>query len=92
VQNLFTRKVEISVQNHCFAVDMKTLPADQVKPYFINLNDQSNEGMIHTRLPIFSVQFHPEASPGPTDFTFLFKQYAALVRSRAPLECCGGVA
>ena len=89
VQNLFTRKVEISVQNHCFAVDLETLDPREVKPYFVNLNDRSNEGLIHTRLPLFSVQFHPEASPGPTDFTFLFEQFAAMVRSRAPLERCG---
>jgi carbamoyl-phosphate synthase small subunit len=89
VQNLFNKKVEISVQNHCFAVDMKTLDRDQVKPYFLNLNDGSNEGLIHGRLPLFSVQFHPEAAPGPTDFTFLFEQFAALVRNRAPLDRCG---
>ena len=88
VQNLLTGKVEISVQNHCFAVDMESLDPQQVKPYFMNLNDRSNEGLIHTRLPLFSVQFHPEASPGPTDFTFLFEQFAALVRNRAPLERC----
>jgi carbamoyl-phosphate synthase small subunit len=92
VQNLFTRKVEISVQNHCFAVDLKSLPEEEVKPYFVNLNDGSNEGLIHTRLPLFSVQFHPEASPGPTDFNFLFEQFAALVRKRAPLERCGAAA
>jgi len=86
VQNLFTRKVEISVQNHCFAADMKTLDGGLVKPYFVNLNDGSNEGLVHTKLPIFSVQFHPEAAPGPTDFTFLFEQFAALVRTRAPLQ------
>ena len=91
VQNLFTRKVEISVQNHCFAVDLKSLDEREVKPYFLNLNDRSNEGIHHTRLPLFSVQFHPEASPGPTDFTFLFEQFAAMVRSRAPLEACGAV-
>ncbi len=89
VQNLFTRKVEISVQNHCFAVDLKSLDPQQVKPYFVNLNDHSNEGLIHTRLPLFSVQFHPEASPGPADFTFLFGQFATLVRNRVPLEQCG---
>jgi carbamoyl-phosphate synthase small subunit len=89
VQNLFSRKVEISVQNHCFAVDMDTLDPSQVKPYFQNLNDRSNEGLIHTRFPLFSVQFHPEASPGPTDFTFLFEQFATMVRNRVPLERCG---
>jgi carbamoyl-phosphate synthase small subunit len=89
VQNLFTKKVEISVQNHCFAVDLASLDPREVKPYFLNLNDRSNEGLVHTRLPLFSVQFHPEAAPGPTDFTFLFEQFAAMVRSREPLERCG---
>jgi carbamoyl-phosphate synthase small subunit len=70
-------------------VDLESLDPAEVKPYFVNLNDQSNEGLIHTRLPLLSVQFHPEASPGPTDFTFLFEQFATLVRNRAPLECCG---
>jgi carbamoylphosphate synthase small subunit len=60
-----------------------------VKPYFVNLNDGSNEGLVHTRLPLFSVQFHPEAAPGPTDFTFLFEQFSALIRKRAPIERCG---
>ena len=65
------------------------LSTGDVKPYFINLNDGSNEGLVHTRLPLFSVQFHPEAAPGPTDFTFLFEQFAALVRNKAPLDRCG---
>jgi carbamoyl-phosphate synthase small subunit len=89
VQNLFNRKVEISVQNHCFAVDLESLPAGEVKPYFVNLNDGSNEGLVHTRLPLFSVQFHPEAAPGPTDFTFLFEQFSSLIRKRVPIERCG---
>jgi carbamoyl-phosphate synthase small subunit len=84
VKNLLNGKVEISVQNHCYAVDPQSLPA-AVKPYFINLNDQSLEGLVHTELPVFAVQFHPEASPGPNDFTFLFDRFAKMVRERKPL-------
>lgn len=84
VQNLHTGKVEISVQNHCYAVRLESLPSE-VKPYFVNLNDHSNEGLYHTELPIFTVQFHPEASPGPNDFTFLFDQFAQMLRQKGPL-------
>jgi carbamoyl-phosphate synthase small subunit len=87
VKNLVTGKVEISVQNHCYAVDPASLPK-VVKPYFINLNDQSNEGLIHEELPVFTVQFHPEAAPGPNDFTFLFDQFARMLKAKAPLPRC----
>jgi carbamoyl-phosphate synthase small subunit len=66
-----TNKAYITSQNHGFAVDNKTLGKDW-DPYFININDQTNEGMIHKRKPFFSTQFHPEASGGPTDTDFLF--------------------
>ncbi len=84
VKNLLTGKVEISVQNHNYAVKPGSLPRD-VKPYFLNLNDQTNEGLFHTRLPVFSVQFHPEAAPGPNDFTFLFDQFARMILENRPL-------
>lgn len=72
--DLTTGKCHITSQNHGYAVDASTLPAD-FKPYFINLNDQSNEGMIHVSKPIFSTQFHPEAKGGPLDSSYLFDKY-----------------
>jgi carbamoyl-phosphate synthase small subunit len=66
-----TDKAYITSQNHGFAVDNKTLGRDW-EPYFININDGTNEGMRHRRKPFFSTQFHPEASGGPTDTAFLF--------------------
>jgi carbamoyl-phosphate synthase small subunit len=71
VRNEETGRVEITTQNHGFAVDPTTLPAD-VKPSHINLNDQTLEGLKHTRLPVFAVQYHPEASAGPHDSRYLF--------------------
>ena len=85
VMDTRTNKVEISVQNHCYAVDTESLDAGTVKPYFVNLNDQTLEGIYHTEMPMFSVQFHPEAAPGPNDFTFLFDNFAKMIRSGQPL-------
>jgi len=66
-----TDKAYITSQNHGFAVDNKTLGKDW-EPLFININDQTNEGMKHKTMPFFSTQFHPEASGGPTDTDYLF--------------------
>jgi carbamoyl-phosphate synthase small subunit len=79
VRNDLTGKVEITTQNHGFAVDPATLPRD-VKASHINLNDQTLEGLRHTRLPIFSVQYHPEASAGPHDSQYLFAEFRRLMR------------
>jgi len=78
VRNQLTGKVEITTQNHGFAVDPTTLPAD-VELSHINLNDQTLEGMRHKRLPIFSVQYHPEASAGPHDSQYLFDEFRAMM-------------
>ncbi len=78
VRNERTGKVEITTQNHGFAVDPATLPPD-VKPSHINLNDQTLEGLRHARLPIFSVQYHPEASAGPHDSQYLFAEFRRMM-------------
>lgn len=79
VKDLRTGKVLITVQNHGFCVDIETLPKKDIEITHINLNDQTLEGMQHKKLPIFSVQFHPEASPGPHDAAYLFKNFISLM-------------
>jgi carbamoyl-phosphate synthase small subunit len=75
-----SNKAYITSQNHGFAIDNTTLP-DDWEPLFVNLNDQTNEGMKHKTRPFFSTQFHPEASSGPKDTEFLFDQFIDLVAS-----------
>jgi carbamoyl-phosphate synthase small subunit len=79
VKDLESGRVEITSQNHGFAVDPKSLPSD-VSIDRINLNDQTVEGMRHKTKPIFCVQYHPEASPGPHDSTPLFAQFRAMIQ------------
>jgi carbamoyl-phosphate synthase small subunit len=78
VKDLESGKVEITSQNHGFAVDPKSLPTD-ISVDRINLNDQTVEGMRHKTKPIFCVQYHPEASPGPHDSTPLFAEFRSLI-------------
>jgi carbamoyl-phosphate synthase small subunit len=78
VKDLETGRVEITSQNHGFAVDAKSLPGD-VEVNRINLNDNTVEGMRHKKKPIFCVQYHPEASPGPHDSTILFDEFRKLI-------------
>ncbi|KAK4246422.1 carbamoyl-phosphate synthase arginine-specific small chain [Corynascus novoguineensis] len=72
--DLTTGQCHITSQNHGYAVDASTLPSE-FKEYFVNLNDGSNEGMMHKTRPIFSTQFHPEAKGGPMDSSYLFDKY-----------------
>ena len=78
VMDLTTRKVEITSQNHGFAVDADSLKG-AVELTHVNLNDNTVEGLAHRELPIFSVQYHPEASPGPHDAKYLFKRFTDLM-------------
>ena len=78
VLNQRTNKVEITTQNHGFAVRIDDLPSD-LEPTHINLNDQTLEGMRHRRYPLFSVQYHPEASAGPHDSGYLFEEFRKLM-------------
>ncbi|MEO5719781.1 MAG: glutamine-hydrolyzing carbamoyl-phosphate synthase small subunit [Chthoniobacterales bacterium] len=78
VKDLITGKVAITSQNHGFAVDPDSLPND-VEVTHINLNDGTVEGMRHRELPIFSVQYHPEAAPGPHDATYFFAEFGRLI-------------
>lgn len=78
VKDLETGKVEITSQNHGFAVDANSLPSD-VSVNRINLNDQTVEGMRHKTKPIYCVQYHPEASPGPHDSTILFDEFRKII-------------
>ena len=82
VQDLATGRVEITSQNHGFAVDGATLP-DDVRITHVSLFDGSNEGIASTRLPAFSVQYHPEASPGPSDSFYLFERFVGMMNTRA---------
>ncbi|MEI7724269.1 MAG: glutamine-hydrolyzing carbamoyl-phosphate synthase small subunit [Bacteroidota bacterium] len=79
VLRIGTNSAYITSQNHGFAVDDATL-GDDWEPLFINLNDQTNEGIRHKTKPFFSTQFHPEASGGPTDTRFLFNDFINMVR------------
>lgn len=78
VMEVGTNKCYISSQNHGFAVDTTTIGADW-EPYFVNMNDGTNEGIRHKTKPFFSAQFHPEACSGPTDTEFIFDKFINLL-------------
>lgn len=87
VQDLRTGKVQITAQNHNYAVDAGSLDPDEVEITHISLNDRTLEGMRLKKRPVFSVQYHPEAAPGPHDAQGLFQQFNELIRSsRGPVS------
>lgn len=80
VKDLKTGKIYITSQNHGFCVDIDSLPKKDIQLTHVNLNDGTLEGLRHKKLPIFSVQFHPEASPGPQDAEYLFAEFVKLMQ------------
>jgi carbamoyl-phosphate synthase small subunit len=86
VKDLKTGKVSITSQNHGFCVDIDSLNQKDIEPTHINLNDGTSEGLRHKKLPIFSVQFHPEASPGPSDARYLFAEFAKLMQKSKKIK------
>ena len=80
VKNLITGKIEITSQNHGFCINKESLKDQPLRLTHINLNDDTLEGMEHEEHPIFSVQYHPEASPGPHDADYLFDKFVDIMR------------
>jgi carbamoyl-phosphate synthase small subunit len=79
VQNKITGKVEITAHNHNFAVDPDSINGNEVELTHVDLNDQTLEGLRHRTLPLFSVQYHPEAAPGPHDSNYLFRDFRKMM-------------
>ena len=82
VKDLIQGNVLITSQNHGFAVDVDSIPGKKVRLTHINLNDRTCEGMEHKKLPIFSVQYHPEAAPGPHDASYHFDHFINMIKKK----------
>jgi carbamoyl-phosphate synthase small subunit len=82
VKNLLTGRIEITSQNHGFAVDTDSLKGENIEITHINLNDNTLEGFRHKECPIFAAQYHPEASPGPHDAKYLFDEFKAMIKKK----------
>jgi len=83
VKDLRTESISITSQNHGFCVDLETLNKNDIEMTHINLNDNTLEGFRHKKLPLASVQFHPEAAPGPHDANYLFKDFISMMVKNA---------
>jgi carbamoyl-phosphate synthase small subunit len=83
VKNMDTGRIEITSQNHGFSVDTSSLSPDDIEVSHVNLNDDTLEGFRHRRYPAFSVQYHPEASPGPHDARYLFDSFSKMMTAGA---------
>jgi len=81
VQNLLTERVEITSQNHGFAIDAESIEQVGATVTHVNLNDKTLEGFVHKDMPILAVQYHPEASPGPQDAAYLFDCFATMMKT-----------
>jgi carbamoyl-phosphate synthase small subunit len=80
VKNNLSDKIEITSQNHGFAVDESSLDKNDITLTHTNLYDGTNEGLKHRIFPVMSVQYHPEASPGPNDSKYLFNEFMSLIK------------
>lgn len=87
VQELSSKRVYITSQNHGYAVDSKSISKTALRVSHINLNDQTVEGLEHCTLPVFSVQYHPEAGPGPSDSLYLFERFAQIMNGGSIHAC-----